>query len=110
MGASFQPQGTQGSSTSECLLDVPFEAYTDSPDGYVNKAPRVQTVPCATAPHPSWRQRLASFVPSFASRQDEDSLPLLSEDHHPQRKRSCRSRCSSGLVRALIVFFVMLYV
>lgn len=106
MGATSQPQGTQGSSTSECLLEVPFEAYTDSPDDDVNKTVRVQTVPRVVGPS-GWRQRLGSFVPSFASRRDdEDSLPLLPENH--QSKRSCRSRYSRGLLRALIVFFVML--
>lgn len=105
---SYQPPGAQDSSASECLLEVPFEAYTDSPDSDVNKAPRVQAVPRAVGP-PTWRQRLASYVP-FASR--EDALPLLSENN--QRSRCCspsyRSRFSRGLLRALLVFFVMLYV
>ncbi|KAJ5123286.1 hypothetical protein N7448_009383 [Penicillium atrosanguineum] len=103
---SYQPEGTQSSSTSECLLEVPFEVYTDSPDSDVNKAPRVQAVPRAAGP-PNWRQRLTSYVP-FASR--EDALPLLSENNQRSRccSRSSRSRFSRGLVRTLLVFFVML--
>lgn len=127
MRASFPLHGPHGAgTTSECLLEVPFEAYTDSPEteGDSNKNNiRVETIPRGAQVGPQWpsvwRRTLAIFIPSLPSRrgdQDEDedagedSLPLLSENpqHKKQWRSSRRSRWARCFVRGLIWFFVML--
>lgn len=123
MGPSLPLHGPQGSGpASVCLLDGPFEAYTDSPEteSDVNKSNiRVEAIPrgVRVGPHltSAWRRIRTSFIPSFASGdtdedEDEDTLPLLSEDPQQTKQwrkshRSCLWRC---FVRALISFFVML--
>lgn len=124
MGTSFPLYGPQSGTTSECLLEVPFEAYTDSPESEGDSDKRnirVEAIPRGAQVgrrlSSAWCRILAIFVPSFATRrrdhdedEDEDSLPLLSEDRSQKKqwkqpRRSCWSRC---FVRGLIVFFVML--
>lgn len=113
----------QGSgAASECLVEVPYEAYTDSPgseDNLHKDNVRVDAIP--RGPHvgplssSAWHRVLATLIPSFASRrknqgddEDEDTaLPLLSENP-PQRTRSRRSCWRRCFVRSLIGFFVML--
>lgn len=127
MGVSVRPHGAQGSgAASEYLLEVPFEAYTDSPgseDNLHKDNVRVNAIPrghhVGRLYSSAWHRALAILVPSFASRrknqgddgdenEDEDTaLPLLSENP-PQRKRSRRSCWPRCFVRSLIGFFVML--
>lgn len=123
MGSSLPLHGPQGSGiASEYLLDVPFEAYTDSPEAEsdANKSNiRVEAIPrrAQVGPHltSAWRRIRTSFIRSFASGrtdedEDEDTLPLLSEDpqQRKQWKKTRRSRWSRCFIRALIGFFVML--
>lgn len=117
MEAPTQSQAGKGSSIpSDCLLEMPFEVYTDSSLPYTGKnAVRVSAVSCAGHVGRSslWQQALG-WLPSLSKRQshkanDEEDLPLLSEGL-PQRKRSCRSRLPQYFWRSLLVFFLMLYV
>lgn len=129
MGVSYQPLDVTGPGvTSECLLEVPFEAYTDSPpsttvsNAHVNAervakgstTVRVEAIPRAKV-GPSigkWRQTLAAFIRSrFVTRlaDRDDALPLLSEAQPLQRKkRTCRSSVERWLVRGFLGSFVML--
>lgn len=126
MGGLYRPHSAQGSGTaSEYLLELPFEAYTDSPDSGDNLHKdnvRVDAIPRGHHVGPTyssaWRRALAILFPSFASRrgkqgdEDEDegediALPLLSENP-PQRKRSRRSCLRRYFLRSLIGLFVML--
>ncbi|KAJ5159707.1 uncharacterized protein N7482_006711 [Penicillium canariense] len=121
MGVSFQPLGVAGPGVpSECLLEVPFEAYTDSPNtnGRANEVKgnttvRVKAIPRAQAgPRPrGWRLSLAGFLPSrFTTRRPADrgdALPILAEDP-PRRQRSCRSCLGRWLMRGFLGFFIML--
>ena len=115
MGVSYRPQVIQTSGpSSECLLEVPFEAYTDSPDIDVSKGNvRVESVPRdRVGPRASrWRRTLEGWIPSFTPRRnedDDDDLPSLSGNLPQRRKRFCRSRFSRYFVRSLLGFFVML--
>jgi hypothetical protein len=129
MGVSYQPLDVTGArGTSECLLEVPFEAYTDSPPSATVSNPhfnaesdvkgstsvRVEAIPREKV-GPSiakWRQTLAGLIRSrFATRlaDRDDALPLLSEDQPRQRKkRSCRSSVECWLVRGFLGIFIML--
>ncbi|OOQ84942.1 hypothetical protein PEBR_28359 [Penicillium brasilianum] len=129
MGVSYQPLDMTGAGgTSECLLEVPFETYTDSPpsttvsNAHVNAerdakgsaTVRVEAIPREKV-GPSiakWHQTLAGLIRSrFATRLADrnDALPLLSEDQPRQRKkRSCRSSVECLLVRGFLGGFVML--
>lgn len=125
MGVPFPLHGPQVSgTTSECLLDVPYEAYTDSPetaDESDRSNIRIEAIPHKAQGGPqsssAWRRILTTFIPAFAPRlrgqdedEDEDALPLLSE--YPQQKtqwkQSRRSRWSRCFVRGLVCFFAML--
>lgn len=130
MGVSYQPLDvTSPGATSECLLEVPFEAYSDSPssmtlsngnttaEGEVKGSAtvRVQAIPLAeVGPRiGKWPRSLAGFVRSrFTTRRADrdDALPLLSEETEPQhrKKRPCRSCVERWLMRGLLGFFVML--
>src|SRR5258708_1711597 len=113
MGVSFRPSQSSGSGASPCVVEFPFDSYTDSPDTHcdANKPNvRVAAVPqVGPGLVRRWRRALASLIPSSTSPgEDDDALPLLGEDPLPRRKPSRRSRLSRCLVRALVVFFVML--
>jgi hypothetical protein len=129
MGVSYQPLDViSPGTTSECLLELPFEAYTDAPsstdlsnrattaEGEVkgSSTVRVQAIPRAeVGPRiGKWPRSLAGFIRSrFTTREADrdDALPLLSEDRLQHRKkRSCRSCVERWLVRGLLGFFVML--
>lgn len=128
MGVSYQPLDVTGGGTSECLLELPFETYTDSPpsttvsNAHVNAerdakgsaTVRVEAIPREKV-GPSiakWRQTLAGLIRSrFATRLADrnDALPLLSENQPRQiKKRSCRSSVECLLVRGFLGGFVML--
>lgn len=129
MGVSYQPLDVLSpGATSECLLEVPFEAYTDSPSSTTvsnatanaeeevkgSATVRVQAIPRAeVGPRiGKWRRSLEGFIRSrFTTRRADrdDALPLLSEATPLHRKkRSCRSCVERWLVRGLLGFFVML--
>lgn len=124
MGLSFQSQTTEGSDTaSGCLLEMPFEAYTDSPeteDDMNISNPRLDSIPHGdlVGPHSSsaWHRTLAIFFPSFAlygknEVQDKyDALPLLLENPPQGKRKIHRTRWSRWLWRGVVGFFVMLYV
>ena len=109
--------------SSECSLEVPYEAYTDSPDGVVadnvNKANVQIEVSCArdqVEPKSSqWCHSLVNCISSLAPRRrfngedNVDGLPILSE-YLPRRKNRfwCSRISHCLLVRGLLCFFVML--
>ncbi|KAJ5654289.1 hypothetical protein N7490_001292 [Penicillium lividum] len=113
MAVTFRSQGGQARESSDSLLEVPYEAYTDSPiPDDVNKPNiQVRSFPQGEVGRTNrWRQTL-DWIPSFSPRRkngdDEEDIRLLSDD--PQhKKRSCRSRYWHYFSRALLVFFVML--
>lgn len=108
MGASYQPQGVQApGAASGCVLEVPYEAYTDSPD--LDHAPRSapEIIAAQVGPAGKWRA-FAGWIPAFSPRQGNDDLPLLSENPSQRKKRACRVRYLQYLKYSLLVFFVML--
>jgi hypothetical protein len=108
MGVSYGPQSIQGES-SEYLLNLPFEAYTDSPtlrledkiDGVPRDQPQVG---------PSTWRKLTSWI----SRSNVHLYSLLrqgpdkSKSPFKEKAKPCRSCCWRLFLRTLLVFFVML--
>ncbi|KAJ5246483.1 hypothetical protein N7468_001466 [Penicillium chermesinum] len=111
MRSSYRAQDLQTPDTSECLLEVPYEAYTDSPElnGAQQFAAPAEVIPARVGSIAKWRQ-FAGWIPSFSPRRDgdeDDSLPLLSGDPS-RKKRACRSRYLQHLRRTLLFLFIML--
>lgn len=109
MGASPRPQGIQApGATSDCLLEVPYEAYMDSPELQAQQTREV--IPGQVGRTGKWGQAFAGWIPSFSPRRrdEDDDLPLLTEDPSQRKSRSCRSRYLQYFKYSLLVFFVML--
>lgn len=126
MGRSLQPMDMTGPG-GICLLETPFEAYTDSPCSMAvadadsinervvksSATVRVEAIPLAeVGPRiGKWRYSLAGFIQSWFTtcRADrDDDLPLLSGNTPKHQKWSRKSCVERWLVRGLLGFFVML--
>lgn len=126
MRGSLQPTDV---TSPICLVEAPFEAYTDSPcpmsttdaksiDESVVKGSatvRVEAIPHAkVGPRiGKWRHSLESFIqswPWFATRKAHraEAFPLLSEDTPYQQKRRRNGWVKRWLLRGLLGFFVVL--
>lgn len=124
MGLSSQTRIPEGSDTgSGCLLEMPFEAYTDSletEDDMNISNTRVDSIPHGDLVGPyffgAWHRTLEILFPPFAlHRKNEvqdkyDTLPLLPESPPQVKRKIHRTRWSRWLWRGVIGFFVMLYV
>lgn len=104
MGGSYRPQSIQTSNSSDCLLNIPFEAYHDSPTCGPEDPGRTVEIPRAQVGPSTWR-KLTSWL--LFSRKHQTHSPFLL-DQSLDKKKSQRSCCWRFFSRSLLVFFVML--
>jgi len=104
MGVSYRPQSIETSNSSDCLLDVPYEAYTDSPTRGPDDPGRTVEIPRAQVGPSTWR-KLTSWLP-FSRKHQTHTVSSL--DQFLDKKKSHRSCCWRFCTRSLFVFFVML--